>query len=161
MYRIGQSTDIHQLASGKKLILGGVTIPSEKGCVAHSDGDVLVHAITEALIGALGLNDLGYHFSDKDKINENRSSLEMLKIINDKVKREKYQIVNIDSIVILERPRLRSYIAEMRKNIALTLNMAASQINIKATCAEGLGVIGEGKGIMAQAVVLVKKDESK
>ncbi|MDR1782558.1 MAG: 2-C-methyl-D-erythritol 2,4-cyclodiphosphate synthase [Bacilli bacterium] len=160
MYRIGQSTDIHQLALNKKLILGGISIPSDFGCVAHSDGDVLTHAITEAIIGALGLNDLGYHFSDKDPVNKNRSSLEMLTIINDKMHSIGYEIVNIDSIIIIEKPKLRPYINDIRTSLAQTLNIDKSLVNVKATCAEKLGFIGEGKGIMAQAIVMVRKDES-
>ncbi|MDR3215708.1 MAG: 2-C-methyl-D-erythritol 2,4-cyclodiphosphate synthase [Bacilli bacterium] len=160
MYRIGQSTDIHRLALNLPLILGGCHIDYDKGCVAHSDGDVLVHAIIEAIIGAMGLGDIGTHFCDQDDINKNRSSLEMLSVINEILLKKAYHIVNIDSIIIIEKPRLQKYIKDMKGNIAKVLLIPDDLINIKATCAETLGFIGQEKGVVAQAVVMVKKNES-
>ena len=156
--KIGQSTDIHQLKEGLPLIIGGVTIESDYGCVAHSDGDVLIHAITEAIIGALGLGDIGKHFCDKDLNNEKRRSLEMLEEINEKMLQLNYSIVNIDSLVLLEKPKLKKYNEEIKKNIASSLQISTDKINVKATRGEGIGFIGREEGIMAQAVVLIEKN---
>lgn len=158
-YRIGQSTDIHQLENGLDLILGGVKIEHEKGCVAHSDGDALVHAITEAIIGALGIGDLGEFFSDSDSANKDRNSLEMLEIVNDIMINKGYHINNIDSLILIERPKMVDHKIQMRKNIATVLKINVDQINIKATRGEKLGFVGKEKGVMAQAVVLLEKDE--
>ena len=156
--RIGQSTDIHKLEEGLRLTIGGEHIECSKGCVAHSDGDVLTHAITEAIIGALGLGDLGGFFSDSDPKNENRNSLEMLEEIRDVMVRHGYSIINIDSIVILEEPKLKKYSEKMRKNIAKSLRIDYNLVNIKATRGEEIGFIGRKEGIMAQAVVLLEKN---
>lgn len=156
--RIGQSTDIHQFNEGDYITLGGVKIDFDKGIEAHSDGDVLVHSITEAIIGALGLDDLGTHFSDTDKANKGMDSLEMLEKINELMKDNGYQIVNIDTLVITEKPNIAKHRDQMKKNIAKVLDIELSQINVKGTRAEKLGPIGEGKGIMAQAIVLIEKN---
>lgn len=156
--RIGQSTDIHQFNEGDYITLGGVKIDFDKGIEAHSDGDVLVHSIAEAIIGALGLDDLGTHFSDTDNANKGMDSLEMLEKINELMKDNDYQIVNIDTLVITEKPNIAKHRDQMKKNIAKVLGIELSQINVKGTRAEKLGPIGEGKGIMAQAIVLIEKN---
>lgn len=156
--RIGQSTDIHQFNEGDYITLGGVKIDFDKGIEAHSDGDVLVHSITEAIIGALGLDDLGTHFSDTDNANKGMDSLEMLEKINELMKDNGYQIVNIDTLVITEKPSIAKHRDQMKKNIAKVLGIELNQINVKGTRAEKLGPIGEGKGIMAQAIVLIEKN---
>lgn len=156
--RIGQSTDIHQFTDGDHIILGGVKIDFDKGILAHSDGDVLVHAITESIIGALGLNDLGYHFSDTNEDNQGKNSLAMLKQINKVMKDHQYSIVNIDSLIITEKPNVSQYRDAMKNNIAKALDIDLTQINIKGTTAEQLGPIGKEKGIAAQAIVLIEKN---
>lgn len=159
MYRIGQSTDIHQLAKGEGLIFGGIKINCNYSCIAHSDGDILTHAITESLIGALGLGDLGTFFPDDLEENKGRSSIEMLKIVNSIMNEHNYTIVNIDCLLILEVPKLQKYKEEISKNLALALNINSDQVNVKATTSEKLGYIGREEGIMAQAIVLIKKNE--
>jgi 2-C-methyl-D-erythritol 2,4-cyclodiphosphate synthase len=156
MYRIGQSTDIHQLDSNLPLIIGGVVIPSERGIVAHSDGDILLHAITESIIGALGLGDLGTFFDDNDPINHNRSSMEMLKIINELMIENKYRIQNIDSLIIIEQPKIKPYIEEMKVNICDILKIDLKQLNIKATRGEKIGFLGRKEGVVAQAITLLE-----
>lgn len=158
MYRIGQSTDIHQITKGNKIILGGIEIASDYCCVAHSDGDILTHAITEALIGALGLGDLGTFFPDNLLENKDRSSIEMLMVIKQVMEDNGYELVNIDSLVILEKPKLVDYKENIRMNLAKVLNINDNQINVKATTSEKIGYIGREEGIMAQAVVLIKKN---
>lgn len=161
MYRIGKSTDIHQLVSNRSLILGGVKIDNPLGLLGHSDADVLIHAIAEAIIGALGLNDLGYHFSDQDDKFKNINSLIILDDVYRLMKNKGYEIVNVDSLVIIEKPKLRPYIDQMRKNIASCLRTKIENVNVKATCSEKLGFIGENKGALAEAIVLIRKEENK
>lgn len=156
--RIGQSQDIHKLVEGRKLVLGGVTISHSKGLLGHSDADVLLHSIAEAIIGALGLKDLGTHFSDKDPKYKDISSLKILDETYNIMDKEGYHIVNVDSLVIIEKPKLAPYIDEMRKNIAEHLHCDINQINVKATCAEGLGFVGNEDGAVAQCVCLIDKD---
>ncbi|MBQ6817195.1 MAG: 2-C-methyl-D-erythritol 2,4-cyclodiphosphate synthase [Bacilli bacterium] len=153
--RIGQSQDIHCLVEGRDLIIGGVKIPFEKGLLGHSDADVLLHAIIEALIGAMGLGDIGKHFPDNDPKYKDISSLKLLEYTKELLDENNYRINNIDSLVIIEKPKLAPYIEQMRNNIAYTLGIDIKQINIKATCAEGLGFVGQGQGAIAQAVVLI------
>lgn len=155
MMRIGQSQDIHCLVEGRDLIIGGVKIPFEKGLLGHSDADVLLHAIIEALIGAMGLGDIGKHFPDNDPKYKDISSLKLLEYTKELLDENNYRIINIDSLVIIEKPKLAPYIEQMRNNIAYTLDIDIKQINIKATCAEGLGFVGQGQGAIAQAVVLI------
>jgi len=157
--RIGQSQDIHRLVEGRDLIIGGVNIPYEKGLLGHSDADVLLHAIIESLIGAMGLKDIGTHFSDKDPKYEGISSLLLLDETYKLLKENGYKVVNIDSLIIIEKPKMAPHIDKMRENIAKHLHCEISQINVKATCSEGLGYIGEGKGAMAQAVCLIEEDK--
>ncbi len=155
MMRIGQSQDIHRLVEGRDLILGGVKIPFEKGLLGHSDADVLLHAIIEALIGALGLGDIGKHFPDNDSKYKDISSLKLLAHTKELLDKNNYKVINIDSLVIIEKPKLAPYIEQMRNNIANTLDIDIKQINVKATCSEGLGFVGQGQGAIAQAVVLI------
>lgn len=157
MFRIGQSTDIHPLKEGRKLIIGGVNIPYEYGLDGHSDADVLLHAISEAILGALGLNDLGCLFPDTDKKYKDISSLILLKEVYEVMNQKGYQINNIDSLVIIEQPKLRPYIDEMRKNIADILHTDVANVNVKATCSEKIGFVGRKEGAVAQAVVLLIK----
>lgn len=158
--RIGQSTDIHQLVENRPLILGGVNIPYHLGLIGHSDADVLVHAITEAIIGALGLGDLGRHFPDTQEKWRGVSSLELLKHVQILMSQNGYQINNVDALIIIEKPRLAPYIPTMIENIANILNCPIKDINIKATCGEGLGFVGNQTGAIAQAVVLLKGIEN-
>ena len=157
MYRIGQSRDIHKLVEGRKLMIGLQEIPFTKGELAHSDGDVLVHAITEAIIGALGLGDLGKHFSDKDDKYKDISSEYFLKEVKKMLEKEQYEICNIDSTVLIEEPMIGKYIDAMKKSMSKVLNISPTQINIKATRGEELGYIGRKEGIEAMAIVLIKK----
>ena len=157
MFRIGQSTDIHPLKEGRKLILGGVEIPHKYGLDGHSDADVLLHAITEAILGALSLNDLGCLFPDTDKKYKDISSLVLLKEVYKVMNEKGYKINNIDSLVIIEEPKLRPYIDEMKNNIAKVLNTDVANINVKATCSEKIGFVGRKEGAVAQAIVLLVK----
>ena len=153
--RIGTGYDVHRLTEGRKLIIGGVDIPYEKGLLGHSDADVLLHAIIESIIGAMGLRDIGTHFSDKDPKYEGISSLKLLEATYEMMCKEGYKIVNVDSLIIIERPKMAPYIDEMRKNIAEALHTDIKNINIKATCSEKMGFIGRGEGAVAQAVCLI------
>ena len=153
--RIGQSTDIHQLVEGRDLILGGIKIDHPKGLLGHSDADVLVHVIIEAIFGALALGDIGYHFPDTDPQYKGVSSMKLLEEVKKILDKHNYQIGNIDSLVIIEKPKLANYILAMRENIAKTLEIDVNQINVKATRGEKLGYIGRQEGVMAQAVVLL------
>ena len=157
MYRIGQSTDIHKLVRNRKLIIGGVNIPSDLGLLGHSDADVLLHAISEAILGALGLNDLGCLFPDSDIKNKDISSITILEKVYEIMDEKGYLINNIDSLVIIEKPKLRDYIDQMRNNIASVLKTSIESVNVKATCGEGLGFVGNKEGAVAQAVVLLKR----
>ena len=157
MYRIGQSTDIHQLVENRKLIIGGVEIPFHLGLKGHSDADVLLHAIAEAILGALALNDIGTMFPDTDEKYKGISSLILLKEVYKVMDEKGYKINNIDSLVIIEKPRLRDYIDQMRLNIATTLNTSVENVNVKATCSEKMGFIGKSEGAVAQAIVMLIK----
>ena len=157
MYRIGQSTDIHQLVENRKLIIGGVNIECKKGLLGHSDADVLLHAISEAILGALALNDLGYHFPDNDDKYKDISSIEILKEVYKIMDEKGYEINNIDSLVIIEIVKLRPYIQKMKENIALVLHTDVNNVNVKATCSEKMGFVGKSEGAVAQAIVLLKK----
>lgn len=157
--RIGQSKDIHRLVEGRDLIIGGVKIPYEKGLLGHSDADVLLHAVIESLIGAMGLKDIGTHFSDRDPKYEGISSLILLDKTYEMLRDNGYHVINIDSLIVIERPKMAPYIDLMRKNIAEHLHCDVSRINVKATCGEGMGFIGNGEGAMAEAVCLIEEDE--
>lgn len=157
--RIGFGYDVHQFVSGRKLVLGGVTIPYEKGLLGHSDADALCHAIGDALLGSAALGDLGKHFPDNDEQFAGISSLLLLKEIHKMLVKHDFVINNIDSTLILEKPKLLPYIAQMRKNIADSLSLKESQVSVKATTSEKLGFIGAGKGLAAHACVLIQKGE--
>ena len=153
--RIGSGYDVHKLVEGRELILGGVKIPYEKGLLGHSDADVLIHAIMDALLGAAALGDIGLHFPDNDIQYKGISSVKLLEKVGELINDNLYFIENIDATVIAQAPKLRPYIDEMRQIIAKTLRLDLSQINIKATTEEGLGFTGAGEGIAAQAICLL------
>ncbi len=150
--RVGMGYDVHKLAEGRDLILGGVTIPYEKGLLGHSDADVLLHAVMDALLGAAALGDIGKHFPDTDEAYRGISSLELLKRVAQLVEGECCMIENIDATIIAQRPKMRDFIPDMEKNIAEALGIDIKQVNVKATTEEGLGFTGAGEGISAQAI---------
>jgi len=154
--RIGFGYDVHRLVEGRKLILGGVEIPFEKGLEGYSDADVLLHAICDGLLGALGEGDLGRHFPDTDPQFRGISSLRLLQMVNSRIAGQGWVVENIDSSVVIEKPKLVSHIPQMASNIAKVLGISPPQVNIKATTSEGLGFVGKGEGIEAYAVVLLK-----
>ena len=153
--RIGMGYDVHRLTEGRDLILGGVKIPYEKGLLGHSDADVLLHAVMDALLGAAALGDIGKHFPDSDPAYKGISSLKLLEHVGELLEKEGYTVGNIDATIIAQRPKMAPHIAVMRKNIAEVLRIEESQINIKATTEEGLGSTGSGEGISSQAVCLL------
>lgn len=153
--RIGQGYDVHRLCEGRRLILGGVDIPYEKGLLGHSDADVLLHAIMDALLGAAALGDIGKHFPDTDEQYKGISSIELLKRVGGILAENGYLIENIDSTIIAQRPKLAPYRPQMAENIAAALGIEAEQVSIKATTEEGLGFTGTGEGIAAQAIALL------
>jgi len=155
--RIGQGIDFHSLETGLKLWLGGILIPSGKGCVAHSDGDVLLHAICDALLGAAALGDIGHHFPDTDPDYKNIDSKILLKKTFDIVREKGYSVINIDSTVCLEKPKIAPYIPEMRSVIASILEIKTENVSIKATTTEKMGFVGSEEGIVAMASVLTEK----
>lgn len=155
--RIGTGYDVHRLEKERKLILGGVEIPFEKGLLGHSDADVLLHAVSDALLGAAALGDIGKHFPDTDPAFEGADSLKLLEETARLVKKEGYKVGNVDATVIAQRPKLAAYIPEMRENISKALGVEKSRVNVKATTEEHLGFTGEGLGISAQAVCLLEE----
>ena len=157
--RIGHGYDVHKLKTGRRLILGGVTVPYEKGLDGHSDAEVLTHAVMDALLGAAALGDIGVHFPDNDDEFLGISSIELLKRVGSLIKNEGYSIGNIDSTIICQRPRLKDYIGEMRSMIADALKTDTGLISVKATTEEGLGFTGSGDGIAAHAVCILLEDE--
>jgi 2-C-methyl-D-erythritol 2,4-cyclodiphosphate synthase len=157
-FRVGLGYDVHKLVSDRPLILGGVTVPFELGLLGHSDADVLTHAVMDALLGAIGLGDIGRHFPDSDEKYKGISSLTLLKAVKDKLDERCCKISNIDTVIISERPKLNPYAGEMQKNIAGVLGIAPEQVNIKATTEEGLGFTGDMSGIAAKAIALVYID---
>lgn len=162
MYRIGQSTDIHQLVEGRQLILGGVEIPHEKGLLGHSDADALLHAIAESILGALALGDLGTHFPDTQEAYRDMNSLWMLRQVYQMMIERGYIINNLDAMIMIERPKMAPHIPHMRKNVADALHCSIEQINIKATRGEKVGFVGREEAVQAQAVILLRqKTDSK
>lgn len=155
--RIGLGFDVHKLVEGRKLVLGGVIIPFTKGLLGHSDADVLVHAINDALLGAAALGDIGKHFPDHDPKYKDISSIVLLKNVKELLKKAGYQVVNIDSVVCAQNPKLSPFIDKMRHNIADTLGVDISRISVKATTTEKLGFEGRGEGISAQAICMIEK----
>ena len=155
--RIGMGYDVHKLVLDRKLILGGVEIPYEKGLLGHSDADVLVHAIMDALLGAAAEGDIGRHFPDTDPAYKGISSLELLRRVGDLLEEKLYVIENIDATIVAQKPKLASYLPQMVTQIEETLGLEPGQVNVKATTEEGLGFTGSGEGISAHAVALIKE----
>jgi 2-C-methyl-D-erythritol 2,4-cyclodiphosphate synthase len=158
MIRIGQSSDIHQLVEGRDLILGGVKIEHTKGLLGHSDADALLHAIAEAILGSVALGDLGKHFPDTDPKWKGADSMRILEGCNDLLHKKGYHVVNVDSLVMIERPKMAPHIQQMRENIANALHVNVDFVNVKATRGEKMGFVGREEGVLAQAVVLVESD---
>lgn len=157
MLRVGQGYDVHQLVAGRPLIIGGVHIPYEKGLLGHSDADVLLHAVTDACLGAVGLGDIGSYFPDNDDAYKNADSAVLLKNVWEMIKDKGYQLVNIDATIIAQKPKMAPYIELMKTNIASVLEAEREQINVKATTTEKLGFTGREEGIASLAVVLLEK----
>lgn len=155
MLRVGMGYDVHQLVEGRKLIIGGVEIPHDKGLLGHSDADVLIHAVMDALIGAMGEGDIGKHFPDTDEKYKGIDSMFLLKHVAQLLKSKGAVVHNIDATIIAQKPKMAPHIEQMRKNIAGVLELKVSQVNIKATTEEKLGFTGEEKGISSQAITLV------
>jgi 2-C-methyl-D-erythritol 2,4-cyclodiphosphate synthase len=154
--RIGMGYDVHRLVEGRKLILGGVEIPYEKGLLGHSDADVLLHAIMDSLLGAAGLGDIGKHFPDTNASYKNISSIALLTQVNKLLRERNQSIVNIDTTIIAQEPKMQPFIEQMRENIARVLEIEIKDINVKATTEEGLGFTGTKEGIAAQAICLIQ-----
>ena len=150
--RVGIGYDVHRLVEGRDLMIGGVKIPYEKGLLGHSDADVLLHAIMDALLGAAAMGDIGKHFPDTDPKYEGASSIKLLEHVGELLEQENYQIVNIDATIIAQKPKMAPHIPQMIQNVARTLKIDESQVNIKATTEEGLGFTGSGEGISSQAI---------
>jgi len=159
MYRIGNGYDVHRLVEGRKLILGGIEIPFEKGLDGHSDADVLIHAIMDAMLGALALGDIGQHFPDTDPKYKGISSIKLLQHVAKLVSERGYKVVNLDSQIVMQRPKLKPHIPNMRENIAKELNMDIEDVSVKATTEEKLGFTGEEIGVKSYAVILLAKKE--
>ena len=157
--RIGHGYDVHRLVEGRKLIVGGVDIPWDKGLLGHSDADVLLHAICDAILGAIGEGDLGRHFPDTDQTYKGADSLKLLERVMQLAERSGYRLGNLDATIIAQAPKMAPHIRNMRGNIATTLRAEVDQINVKATTEEGLGFSGRGEGISAHAVVLMLKTQ--
>ncbi|EYE87585.1 2-C-methyl-D-erythritol 2,4-cyclodiphosphate synthase [Fervidicella metallireducens AeB] len=155
--RIGHGYDVHRLVEGRKLIVGGVEIPYEKGLLGHSDADVLVHAVMDGILGAAALGDIGKHFPDTDERFKDANSIELLKYVCILLKEKGYKISNIDATIIAQRPKMAPYIEKMKNNISKALEMEQDCINIKATTEEGLGFTGNGEGIAAHSVCIIYK----
>lgn len=157
MFRIGQGFDVHQLTEGRPLIIGGITIPFEKGLFGHSDADVLLHTVADACLGAIGEGDIGKHFPDTDPSFKDADSSMLMQHVWKLVKEKGYELGNADCTIIAQKPKMAPYIEQMRARIAELLEAEPEQINVKATTTEKLGFTGRGEGIAAQAVVLLKK----
>ena len=155
--RVGEGWDVHQLVEGRKLVLGGVEIPHDKGLLGHSDADALLHAITDALFGAAGLGDIGHHFPDTDPTFKGADSGVLLAEAAARVRAAGWQIGNVDSTIVAQAPKMAPHIPAMRARIAALLGLAADQVNVKAKTAEKLGPVGEGKSIEARAIVLLQR----
>ena len=158
--RIGHGYDVHRLVPGRDLILGGVKIPYERGLDGHSDADVLLHAVMDALLGAAALRDIGYHFPDTDPAYKGANSLELLKIVGQKLTAAGYRVGNIDVTMIAQRPKLKDYIPTMAQNIAAALGIGAGRVNVKATTEEHLGFTGTGEGMSCHAVCLLEENRN-
>jgi 2-C-methyl-D-erythritol 2,4-cyclodiphosphate synthase len=161
MYRIGNGYDVHRLVEGRKLILGGVEIPFEKGLLGHSDADVLIHAIMDGLLGALALGDIGQHFPDTDETYRGISSIKLLNHVKKLIDDKGFEIVNIDSQIVMQQPKLKPYIIDMRENLAEELDLELDRVSVKATTEEKLGFTGEEIGVKSYAVVLLREKNKK
>lgn len=159
VYRSGIGFDVHKLVEGRKCIIGGVDIPHEKGLLGHSDADVLLHAISDALLGASGLGDIGTYFPDTDPAFKGADSLELLKKVGEEVKKAGFEIVNIDSVVMCERPKVNPHKDKMKANIARVLEIDVTQVGIKGTTTEKLGFTGRGEGIASQAIAMISQNK--
>ena len=157
MLRIGNGYDVHKLVEGRKLILGGVEIPHTKGVLGHSDGDVLIHAIMDAMLGALALGDIGQHFPDTDMKYENIDSTILLTRVKELIVERGYRVINLDSIIVLQKPKVKPYIEAMRKRVAEVLEIDIDQVSVKATTEEKLGFTGDESGVKSYCVVLLEK----
>lgn len=155
--RVGIGYDVHKLVESRKLIIGGVCIPYEKGLLGHSDADVLLHAITDAILGAAGLRDIGYYFSDQDEENKDVNSRILLKNALKLIEKEGFKVSNIDSVIVAQEPKMSPHIENMVRNIAQDLQISTKQVSVKATTSEGLGFEGEKLGISSKAIVLLEK----
>ena len=157
MYRIGNGYDVHRLVEGRKLILGGIEIPFEKGLLGHSDADVLIHAIMDGLLGALALGDIGQHFPDTDDRYKGISSIKLLNHVKKLIDEKGFEIVNIDSQIVMQQPKLKPYIVRIRENLAKELGLSLDRVSVKATTEENLGFTGEGLGVKSYAVLLLRQ----
>jgi 2-C-methyl-D-erythritol 2,4-cyclodiphosphate synthase len=155
--RVGMGYDVHKLTEGRDLILGGVTIPWEKGLLGHSDADVLIHAVMDALLGAAALGDIGKHFPDTDPAYKGISSLKLLEHVMCLLKRNGFSVGNVDAVIIAQKPKMAPHIPQMRKNLAEAMGIPEGRVNVKATTEEGLGFTGRGEGIASQAVCLLEE----
>lgn len=153
--RVGHGYDVHRLVEGRKLIIGGVDIPYEKGLLGHSDADVLTHAVMDALLGAAALGDIGLHFPDNDPAFKDADSLKLLEHVGDLLEQHLYYVENVDATILAQAPKMRPHIDKMRENIANALKISINDVNVKATTEEGLGFTGTGEGIAAHAVCLI------
>ena len=156
-YRTGIGFDVHSFSEGRKLILGGIEIPFEKGLAGHSDADALLHAICDAMLGALSLGDIGSHFPDTDPKFKNIDSTILLAKVNELINAENYEVVNVDSVIMLQRPKILPYVNQMREKISETLGIKVEQVSVKATTTEKLGFVGREEGISVMATVLISK----
>ena len=159
--RIGMGYDVHRLVEGRELVLGGVTIDYEKGLLGHSDADVLLHAIMDALLGAAALGDIGKHFPDTDPAYKGISSIRLLEHVKELIRSEGYEVENVDATIIAQQPKMRPHIDAMRENIARSLGVELSRISVKATTEEGLGFTGSGEGISSQAICLLREADGR
>lgn len=158
MIRVGIGYDVHRLVEGRQLILGGVEIPFEKGLLGHSDADVLLHAITDALFGAAALGDIGSHFPDTDLRWKGADSLKLLEACGRELAEQGWRTVNVDAVIVTQKPKLLPYVSQMRENIARALGVTPEQVSVKGKTEEGLGFTGTGEGMAAHAVCLIQKD---
>lgn len=156
--RIGFGYDVHRLVAGRKLVLGGITIPYEKGLLGHSDADVILHAVCDALLGAAGMGDIGRHFPDSDPRFKDLASIKLLRSVYAMLRAQGFRVHNIDVTLVAEAPRIAEYKAAMQKKIAQTIEIGPDRVNVKATTTEGLGMIGKGEGMAAMCVALIEPD---
>ena len=155
--RIGLGTDTHRLVEKRKLILGGIEIPHYKGCQGHSDGDALIHAFCDALLGAANLRDIGYHFPDKDNTNKDRNSKEFLFEVNSMLQKLNFELINADITIQIQKPKINPHIPEMQKQLAAILSTDINNISIKAKTGEGIGIIGREEAVSVQCIVMIEK----